>query len=184
MTYIEIIDFITFYGVDVAVLGIITSAFTQILKTTLFKNAPNKLYAFMPVIIGTALYAIYAILANWNFCYVFENMAYVLEKGFTVGAAATVIYVICEQFARGSVNLPTSKKVVEAMIADLVDGEILNTVAQKIVEEFDGSDLKSAAERISATLCKYAQGEVVAEDFAAISLLIAQALARVKRSTV
>lgn len=183
MTYIEIIDFITFYGVDVAVLGILTSALTQILKTTLLKNAPNKLYAFLPVIIGTVLYIVYTMLAHLSFSYAFENMGVMLEKGFSVGAAATVIYVICEQFACGNVKLPTAKSVVEVMIADYIEAEKLNTVAQKIENEFDCSDLKLSAERIAATLCDSSQGEADAQDFAALSLLIAQTLARIKKVT-
>lgn len=107
MTYIEIIDFITFYGVDVAVLGILTSVLTQILKTTLLKNAPNKLYAFLPVIIGTLLYAAYALLTQ-DFCG--GNFAYVFEKGFSVGAAATVIYAVCEQFAKGKAPIQAEEQ--------------------------------------------------------------------------
>lgn len=182
MTNIEIIDFITFYGVDIAVLGIITCAFTQIFKTTLLKNASNKLYAFLPIIIGIVLYAVYSMIANLNFCYAFENLAYVIERGFTVGAAATIIYTICEQLSRGNVSLPTVTNVVEAIVADYVEAEKVSVVAQKIVDEFDCSDLKSAAEWIAATLCKYAPGEAATEDFAAISLLIAQTLARIKRT--
>lgn len=177
MTYIEIIEFITYYGVDIVVLGIITCAFTQILKTTLLKNAPNKLYVFLPVFIGIVLYALYTILSQLSFSYAYENLAYVFEKGFSVGAAATVLYVVCEQFARGSVSLPTTKKVIEAMIADYVETEKLNVVAQKIKEEFDGSDIKTSADKIAATLCEYTHGNI--EDFAALSMLIAQTLERV-----
>lgn len=101
MTYTEIMNLFTFYGVDVAALGIVTTVLTQILKTTLLKSAPNKLYAFLPVIIGSLLYAVYTMLTHLSFCYAFENIAYVLEKGFSVGAAATIIYVIYEQFTKG-----------------------------------------------------------------------------------
>lgn len=180
MTYIEIIDFITFYGVDVAVLGILTSALTQILKTTFLKNASNKLYAFLPVIIGTVLYAAYAFISH-GFCV--DNFAYVLEKGFSVGAAATVIYVVYEQFTCGKLKLPTTVQVVEVMIASCIEAEKLNSVAQKIEDEFDGSDLQSAAEKITVTLCENSQGEADKESFAAISLLIAQTLVRIKKVT-
>lgn len=128
LTYIEIIDFITFYGVDVAVLGIITSVLTQILKTTLLKNAPNKLYAFLPVIIGTVLYAIYSLLSHGLGC---GDFAIALEKGFSVGAAATFIYAIYEQFARGKSKLPTEENVENAENCDGVDDEKLNTDEQK-----------------------------------------------------
>lgn len=177
MNFIEIIDFVTFYGVDVAVLGILTSALTQVLKTTVFKNAPNKLYAFLPVIIGILLYSLCSLLTHG---FNFEGLGLVLEKGFSVGAAATVIYVVCEQFTRGNLKLPTAEQVVEAMIADCIEADRLSAVAQKIEDEFDSSDLQSASERIAATLCENAVGEADSESFAALSLLIAQTLARIK----
>lgn len=175
MNYIEIIDFITYYGVDVAVLGILTSALTQILKTTLLKNAPNKLYAFLPVIIGILLFTVYALITRS-----FENFGVVLEKGFSVGSVATVIYVVYEQFTRGSIKLPTAEKVIEVMIADCIETEKLSAVARKIDEEFDGSDLQSAAQTIAKTLCEYAQGDADEHSFEELSMLVAQTLARIK----
>ena len=181
MTFIEIIDLFTLYGVDVVVLGIVTSALTQILKTTIFKNAPNKLYAFLPVIIGTMLYVVYSMLTHMSFEYALENLAYLLDKGFSVGAAATVIYVICEQFMKGtsSHNL-TDISVVAAMIGELVDSEKLNTVAQMIVNGLDLTDLHKAACSIETVLRENAQGDAEAEGFAAVSVVIAKTLAKIK----
>ena len=180
MTFTEIINFVTFYGVDVAVLGILTSVLTQLLKTTILKNVPNKLYPFIPVIIGTVLYAVYTLIFN-GFCA--NSLANVFEKGFSVGAAATVIYVVCEQFTGGKLKLPAAGKVVEAMIADCVDVENLNTVAKKIEEDLDCSDLQTSAERINKTLLEYAQGDADESDLQALSLLIAQTLARIIHAT-
>lgn len=178
MNFIKIIDFITFYGVDVAVLGILTSVLTQILKTTVLKNAPNKLYAFLPVIIGVLLYAVYALATKS-----FYDFGTILEKGFSVGAAATVIYVIFEQFTRGNVRLPSAEKVVEAMIADCIDAEMLSSVAKKIEDEFDCSDLQSSTERIAEVLLESSQGEADEQGFTALAMLIAQTLARIKKVT-
>lgn len=143
MTNIEIIDFITFYGVDVAVLGIITSVLTQLLKTTLLKNAPNKLYAFLPVIIGTALYAMFSLLSHGLVC---GDFGIVLEKGFSVGAAATVVYVIYEQFARGKLKLPAEENVDDEDISDSADEGKLNTDEEKLntsTQNSEKSDYKN-----------------------------------------
>lgn len=184
MTFIEIMRLFTFYGVDIAVLGIATSALTQLLKTTILKNAPNKLYAFLPVIIGNVLYAVYTMLAHMSFCYVFENIGYVLENGFSVGAAATVIYVVYEQFVRGkSATRSVTADVVAAIIADWVEPEKLDEVAQKIEDEFDSSDLQSAAQTISKTLYEYAQGDADKDSVEELSVLVAQTLARIKKAT-
>lgn len=181
MTFIEIMRFITFYGVDIAVLGIVTCVLTQLLKTTLLKKAPNKLYAFMPVILGSVLYAVYTMIAHMSFCYAFENIGSVLENGFTVGAAATVIYVVCEQFTRKkNSSLSTAASVVAAMIADSVEEEKLNAIAQKIDDEFDSSDMHSAAHTIARTLSECAQGDADERSFEELSILVAQTLARLK----
>lgn len=176
--------FITFYGVDIAVLGVATCILTQLLKTTLLKKAPNKLYAFLPVILGSVLYAVYTMLAHMSFYYPFENIGLVLENGFSVGAAATVIYVVCEQFVKGkSSSKSMTAEVVASMIADFVEEEKLGTVAQKIDDEFDGSDLQSAAQTIARTLCECAQGDADEHSFEELSLLVAKTLARIKKVT-
>ena len=176
--------FITFYGVDIAVLGIATCVLTQLLKTTLLKNAPNKLYAFLPVILGSVLYAVYTMIAHMSFCYAFENLGLVLENGFTVGAAATVIYVVCEQFARGkSSSMSVTAYVVAAMIADFVEPEKTDEIAQTIVDGFDCSDLQSAAKTVADTLCGFAQGDADEDSIKELSALIAQTLARIKKVT-
>ena len=78
MTFIEIIDTFTFYGVDVALLAMLTAAATQRLKMTLFKNAKKKLVTFLPFMIGTLFYAVYAAVRNLSFFYIFEEYTAVL----------------------------------------------------------------------------------------------------------
>ena len=181
MTFIEIIDLFTFYGVDVVVLGIVTCALTQILKTTILKNAPNKVYAFLPVIIGTALYAAYAALAHFSFDYALENAAYLLDKGFAVGACATVIYVICEQFAKGKTpTRPTAQNVVAAIIKGSVDSEKIDTVAKDIADGFDATDKEAATKRIENALCEAVQGDADAQELSALAYILANTLAQIK----
>ena len=181
MTFIKIMHFITYYGVDIAVLGIATCLLTQLLKTTLLKKAPNKLYAFLPVIIGCVMYAVYTMIANMSFVYAFENFGLVLENGFAVGAAATVIYVVCEQLFRGkSTSKSVTCEVVAVMISGYVEDEALDTVAKMIDEEFDSSDIESSAQAIFNTLCEFAQGEADEQSYNELAILIAQTLARIK----
>ena len=183
MTFIEIIDLFTYYGVDVAVLGIITCALTQILKTTILKKAPNKVYAFLPVVIGTVLYFAYALLTHLSFEYAIANATLILDKGFTVGCAATLIYVVCEQFMKGGIPSTPAQNVVAAMIADFVDGEKLDEVSKKIADEFDVADLRSAAQRIENTLCESCTGDAAAKELNTVALLIAGMLAQIKKVT-
>lgn len=175
LTFVEIIDLFTFYGVDVVIIGAITCVLTQILKTTVLKNAPNKVYAFLPVVIGTLMYFAYAMLTHLSFEYAVQNFTFLLDKGFTVGGAATIIYVICEQFVRGGSSLPTAQKVVAAIIKNCVDSQKLNDVARKIYDEFDATDLDGAAKQIANTLSESA-GDADAEEFLDLAVLVANTL--------
>ena len=89
MTVVEIIDFVTLYGVDVVALAAVTAAVCAILKKTLLKDA-ERLDAFMPYIIGSALYAAYAAAAHGSLAFLCDNMCEVISRGFAVGALATM----------------------------------------------------------------------------------------------
>lgn len=183
MTFIEIIDLITFYGVDVAVLGITTSALTQILKLTLLKSAPKKLYTFLPLITGVLLYTVYCMLAHASFNYAFENLAYILERGFSVSAVATIVYAVYEQFVRGqSVKLPTAEMIVAAMVTDLIEPEKLNTVVQNIDKALESSVEGEAVEAVARILFENAQGDADMESFRTVAMLISETLARLKKT--
>lgn len=180
MTYFEIIEFITLYGVDVAVLGVVTSLLTQILKTTLLKKAPNKIYTFLPFALGTVLYFFYAAASHASFLYAAENFALVMERGVSVGAAATMVYVIYEQFIRG--NCPDAgiaELAVKALLKDFLKEDKLDDVAKKIVCEFDGTDLVLAEQTVEKYISE-AAGEVSAADLKYISGLVVKMLAGIK----
>ena len=100
LTILKIIDTFTFYGIDVVLLAALTAVTVQIFKLTFLKNFKKKLLTFLPFIVGTAYYAVYAGLVNWSVSYVINEYADVLEHGVSVGAVATLTYVLYEQFVR------------------------------------------------------------------------------------
>lgn len=139
MTFAEIIDLIAFYGVDVAALAVITCLLTQILKTTWLKNAPNKIYTVLPFIIGLAVYALYVTASRVSFCYVFLNFKEVLEQGFKTGGAATVFYVVYEQFVRGKTAALTENALSALLAGYVADGK-QNAAAAEIVNSPESAD--------------------------------------------
>lgn len=181
MTYIEIIDLFTFYGVDVAVLGIVTCALTQILKTTLLKKAPNKVYTFLPFAIGCVLYFCYAAVAHTSATFALENFARVFERGLSVGAAATMVYVIYEQFVRGKGQTDLKTLAVAALLEGYFDGEKLNTVAQNIA--MCQPEPTCAENKIFTILNSEAAGDMSAEEIKALARIIAKTLEKFNTPT-
>lgn len=175
-------DLFTFYGVDVAVLGIVTSALTQILKATLFKKAPNKIYTFLPFILGIIIYVFYAAATHTSFDYVLENFARIAERGLSVGAAATMVYVIYEQFVRGKPAKNAVCLTVAAILEGYVGEEKRYAVAQNIVEGFDGTNAELAEKAVERRLESEAAGEISAEEIRLLSLLIVRTLAQLNTS--
>ena len=175
MTCVEIIDLFTLYGVDIVVLGAMTSAITQLLKTTALKNVANKIYTFLPFAIGTALYICYSAITHTDFCFPFENIFATLEKGISVGAAATLVYVVYEQSVRGKrSDMPQS--LIEALVVNFVDSDRAPSTAEKIREQFDAADIAASAQKIAAAIAENAAEDADKDQIAALALLIAETL--------
>ncbi len=140
MTFFEIIDLIAFYGVDVVLLAAATSVLTQILKNTLLKNAPNKLYTLLPFILGVIVYAVYTAISRVSFYYVFINFVSVLEQGIKTGGVATVVYIVYEQFVRGKTSLALSENALKALIADFVAEGAADAAVAEILKSPDRAE--------------------------------------------
>lgn len=135
MNYIEIIELITFYGVDVIVLAAITSAVTQALKNTLFKNADRKIVTLLPFVIGIILYTVYTLLSRLSFDFLAANWVSTLEGGFSVGASATILYVLYEQFIRGVTSASATQAAIAEILWGYVDEGKEESVAACILEQ-------------------------------------------------
>ena len=134
MTFFEIIDLIAFYGVDVVVLAVATAFLTQILKTTVLKNAPNKLYTFLPFIVGVIVYVVYTVISRVSFLYAFSNFVTVFEQGIKTGGVATVVYIVYEQFIRGKTSFTLTENALAALLADFVAEGGADAAAAEIIK--------------------------------------------------
>ncbi len=100
MTATEFLEALNSYGADVLLLAAGVSLLTALLKKTALKNCPNKVYVFLPFLIGIVLYAAYRAIATWSASPFTENIASTLEGGLGCGSAATMYYIFYEQFIR------------------------------------------------------------------------------------
>ena len=100
MSAIQYLSTFRLYGWDVLLLAGGVSLLTALLKKTVLKNASKKLYVILPFALGIVLYAVYRALVTLSTAPFTAELAATLEGGFACGCAATLYYVVYEQFFR------------------------------------------------------------------------------------
>ena len=83
MSFIQIFSTFTFYGLDVTALALVTALVTQLVKKTLLARAQKKIVTFLPFILGTLFYAVYAAARNLSLRFLLDEYVSVIEHGFS-----------------------------------------------------------------------------------------------------
>lgn len=177
MSLIQIFNTFTFYGIDVSALALITAVATQVIKKLLFKHSNKKLVTFMPFMLGTIFYAVYACARNKSVFYVLEEYVSVMEHGVSVGAIATVFYVLYEQFIREKDATSSTERVIATLIEGYVPTDGLEEAAKKIAEAIGRDVTGNGAARAKEILSEYSGGEISERDLQLLSKLIIETLA-------
>ncbi len=100
MTILQYLSAFRLFGGDVLVLGLAVTIAVSVLKKTTLKNAPKKLFVFLPFALGTIVFAAFRCLAELSAAPLTSDLAATFEGGFACGCAATLYYVVYEQFLR------------------------------------------------------------------------------------
>lgn len=177
LTFIEIIDTFTFYGIDVTLLAAATALITQLMKKTLFSRAQKKIVTFLPFLTGIFLYAVYEGVRNMSVAYLFEEYTSIIEHGISVGTAATLYYVLYEQFVRKPNGLSETEKVVAALIEGYVPSDSIEAAAKAVAEAIGRDVTGNGAARAQEIIAGYADGEINEKDVVLLSKLIIETLA-------
>ena len=82
------------YGVDVLLLALGVTLLTSLLKKTVMKNCPKKVFVFLPFAIGIVFYAVYRALATLSAVPCTIELAKSGSGGFSCGCSATLYYCI------------------------------------------------------------------------------------------
>ena len=106
MTILQYLSAFRLFGGDVLVLGLAVTVGVSVLKKTVLKNVTKKLYVLLPFILGAIVFAAYRCLAECSFAPLTAALCKTMEGGFACGCAATLYYVVYEQFLR--VKLPAA----------------------------------------------------------------------------
>lgn len=176
MTFIQIIDTFTFYGIDVLLLAFLTTILTQLFKKTVFCRTQKKVVTFLPFILGTILYAVYVWINGKSFELVLKQYTIILEHGISVGAAATLYYVMYEQFVRKNYDFSTTERVIATLISGYIPNENLQKAAKEIAEAIKMDVVGEGASKAKEILLSYAEGKSQEQDITLLSKLIIETL--------
>lgn len=133
MTILQYLNTFRVFGADVLLLSLGVCAMTSLLKKTVLKALPNKAYVFLPYALGVAVYAAFRAIVSGSIAPFTSELFSTLEGGFACGCAATLYYLIYEQFVR--------KEKAEADMPPV--GELLRDLVPE-------ADRKRAAEELTA----------------------------------
>lgn len=130
------------YSIAVLIIAFIVCGFTALIK----KFVPDdykKFLTFVPFILGIILYAIYLLITK-GFSGILKPET--ITSGFECGAAATVYYVLYEQFIRQKklpIAVSKEKLLITGMLTNIVELECLEEVSEKIVNILKGDTAES-----------------------------------------
>ncbi len=101
MSFVQLVSAFRLYGADVLLLALGVTLLTSLLKKTVMKTVNKKVFVFLPFALGFAVYAAYRILVTFSLTPITDDLLLTLESGFGCGCAATLYYIVYEQFLRG-----------------------------------------------------------------------------------
>ena len=153
MDALRYLSTLRFYGADVLLLAAAVTLVTSLLKKTVLKRASKKLFVFLPYLLGIALYCAYRMLATLSVRPVTEEWCQTLQNGFAVGCAATLYYVVYEQFFRakkqGETNLFTP------LLEGIVPDENVEEVSRILLAQDALQTQEERVQFVKDTLARY-----------------------------
>ena len=180
MTILQYLSAFRLFGGDVLVLGLAVTIAVSVLKKTALKNAPKKLFVFLPFALGTIVFAAFRCLAELSAAPLASDLAATFEGGFACGCAATLYYVVYEQFLRvkqsaagnaenaaaaentGSAeNAPTdgarsAEETVRTLLKTFVSAETAEEAAKALSDGYKAMTKEAFGAFVSETIARFA----------------------------
>lgn len=176
MTILQYLSAFRLYGADVLLLALGVTLVTALLKKTLLKNATKKLYLFLPFLIGLLFWCVYRAFADRNFLFLTENFPQTLEGAFACGCAATLYYVVYEQFFRAKTD--GAAEPLAPLLEGFVPEEKREEAARALDEGATGLEGDALRAFVSQTLAAYAEENATEAELTAAAALIAEFIER------
>ncbi len=171
MTALQFMNAFRTFGADVLLLALGVTLLTSLLKKTVMKNCNKKAFVFLPFAIGIAVYAVYAALVTLSADPFTKDLAATVEKGFSCGLAATLYYVVYEQFFR-SPKQQAKPDPLDNLLDGIVADEKRGEAAAALTERCAGAEKEQLPELVRETLSLYASPDLSqAETEVAVKIL-------------
>ncbi len=162
------------YSAEVLLLALGVTLVASLLKKTLLKNVQSKVYVFLPFGIGLVFYAIFRMIVTTSFTPLTSELGATLEGGFACGCAATLYYVVWEQFFRSAKDTAISP--VYPLLAGFVKEDMREEIASLIYEQSLVLKDDELSDFIKTTLQENAAEEVTQGELEALCLLLKEFL--------
>ena len=175
MTALQFLHAFRTFGVDVLLLALGVTLLTSLLKMTVMKNCNKKVFVFLPFIIGIVVYAVFSALVTLSAAPFTTDLMVTLEKGFSCGLAATLYYVLYEQFIR-SPKSGAQENPLLPLLDGIVPDDKREEAAALLIQKSSGVDKEQLPEVIRETLLPYVSPELTEMELSAAVLILAQYL--------
>lgn len=131
MTFVQITNIFKEYSLIVLLLAAIVCGLTALIKIWV-PDKQKKFLTFLPFILGIIVYGIYLLIA--------KGAPEVLKAdtvitGFECGTAATIYYILYEQFIKNKKSFKASSKqalIIMGILSNAIKPEILSEVSEKV----------------------------------------------------
>ena len=175
MSAIQYLSAFRTFGADVLALALGVTLVTSLFKKTVFKNRSKMLFVFLPFALGLVFYAGYRAIAARSAIPFTEELFRTCEGGFACGCAATLYYVVYEQFFRGK-----KATALAPLLSGYVAEERLQEAEQELMQGSAGLEDEELLSFIEETLARYALPETPLQELSALARLIAEYLMKLR----
>lgn len=131
MTISQYFSAFRLFHADTLLLAFGVTLAASLLKKTVLKNVPKRLFVFLPFVLGVAFFAAYRAVKTGGDMVFPDELSKIIEGGFASGCAATLYYNIYEQFIRKKTTVPSVSPllpVLEPLVAEGKAEEIANAL--------------------------------------------------------
>lgn len=171
MTALQFFTAFRTFGADVLLLALGVTLFTSLLKKTVMKNCNRRVFVFLPFAIGLVVYAVFSALVSLSADPFTKDLLDTVEKGFSCGLAATLYYVVYEQFIRSPKGTRHNDPLY-TLLDGIVPEEKREEAIASLNEKSTGVEKEQLPEAIRETLLLYASPELSEiETNAAVTIL-------------
>lgn len=179
MTALQFLNAFRTFGADVLLLALGVTLLTSLLKKTVMKNCNKKVFVFLPFAIGLVVYSVFAALVTLSADPFTKDLFQTVEKGFSCGLAATLYYILYEQFFRPNKDSAQSDPLYR-LLDGIVPDEKKAEAAKALKQQSTGADKEQLSRIIRETLSPYVSPQLNDLELSAAVLILTQYFSTLK----